>query len=552
MVFRCLLGAAACLAFAAPAHATTFVVTSEQSAGANTLRQAILDANDTPVRDEIQFNLTARQINLDSPLPAITAPLVIDGATNPGHVDNTDPAGFNATLSFLVFNPSGNASPGLDVRSDDVTINAMWFEDFSPAVRVTSGRNTSITGSVLGDTGGSYPLAELSPVVDVAGGSDATIGGLAIKDTNNLVGGSIGVRTAAAGTDVIGNIIAAHFIGVDLAPATRDSTVELNLVGPSGFYGGNSTGVRVRGSDNLVTDNAVYGSRGPGVAVVSGAGNEIRGTEFEDNGGLGIDLDAPGVLPNDPLDVDTGPNGLQNYPVLTSAVTSAGVTTVSGTFDGAPGTQVAVDLFASEACDPSGNGEGERFVGSTTSTTDTSGHASTSVSISAVADRTAFAATATTADGTSEFSKCVLAGPPPPAATATPVPAPVRDTTAPVLSRLSVKPKTFTVRRGTTIALRSSEPARLEIRIGRLDRGRRVGKRCLPDSRARKRRRACQRLVAIGVIRRDAVAGENRIRFTGTVGTRKLRPGTYQATVVATDPSGNVGAPSTATFRVSG
>ena len=71
-----------------------------------------------------------------------------------------------------------------------------------------------------------------------------------------------------------------------------------------------------------------------GVEVDSGTGNAIRGNSiFSNNGepgdGLGIDLDAGsatgplGVNPNDPGDPDTGPNGLQNYPVL-SGVSSGG------------------------------------------------------------------------------------------------------------------------------------------------------------------------------------------------------------------------------------
>ncbi len=65
--------------------------------------------------------------------------------------------------------------------------------------------------------------------------------------------------------------------------------------------------------------------------VKSGLGNapqpvgaRISGNAIYANGGIGINLvggteDAQGVTANDPGDGDTGPNYLQNYPVITSS-----------------------------------------------------------------------------------------------------------------------------------------------------------------------------------------------------------------------------------------
>jgi hypothetical protein len=96
---------------------------------------------------------------------------------------------------------------------------------------------------------------------------------------------------------------------------------------------------------------------------------------------LGIDLlggtegigAATGVTANDPCDADIGigaPNNLQNYPVLTSATSSGGITTVAGILDSTSSTAFTVDFYANSACDASGNGEGQTFLGSTTVTTD--------------------------------------------------------------------------------------------------------------------------------------------------------------------------------------
>src|SRR5262249_39413318 len=79
---------------------------------------------------------------------------------------------------------------------------------------------------------------------------------------------------------------------------------------------------------------------------------------------------------NAPLDADTGPNDVQNFPVLTSAVTNAAGTTVQGTLASKPNTVFCIELFASDAADPSGFGEAQTFLGFTSVATDAQGIAS--------------------------------------------------------------------------------------------------------------------------------------------------------------------------------
>ena len=79
------------------------------------------------------------------------------------------------------------------------------------------------------------------------------------------------------------------------------------------------------------------------------------------NGGLGIDLAVDGVTANDLGDGDTGPNGLLNFPVITSAVESGGTVTVDFDLD-VPAGDYRVEIFTNTAADPTGYGEGEAFV----------------------------------------------------------------------------------------------------------------------------------------------------------------------------------------------
>lgn len=101
--------------------------------------------------------------------------------------------------------------------------------------------------------------------------------------------------------------------------------------------------------------------------------NAIRGNAIYANANLGIDLGVDGVDSNDAGDADTGPNNRQNYPVLSSASSNASSTTITGSLNSTPNTQFILDFYASDSCDPSGYGEGGRYLGSDTVTTDGNG-----------------------------------------------------------------------------------------------------------------------------------------------------------------------------------
>ena len=160
--------------------------------------------------------------------------------------------------------------------------------------------------------------------------------------------------------------------------------------------------------------NVIAGNRGTGVQIFGFAttNNLVSRNSIHDNGGLGIDLDADGVSPNDAGDGDGGSNLLQNFPVLTSATITGGVTRVAGTLNSTPQTTFRVEFFSNGACDPSGFGEGARFLGSTDVTTDGAGNASFAVTGlgDPGADRSVTATAIDPNGNTSEFSACETVG----------------------------------------------------------------------------------------------------------------------------------------------
>jgi hypothetical protein len=108
-------------------------------------------------------------------------------------------------------------------------------------------------------------------------------------------------------------------------------------------------------------------------------------------------------------DVDSGPNNLQNFPIIGSALVGS-PNTISGTLNSAPGQAFTIQVYANPTCDSSGNGEGQTLIGSTTANTDGSGNAVWALNPGSLTVGNFITATATDSAGnTSEFSACFQA-----------------------------------------------------------------------------------------------------------------------------------------------
>jgi Cadherin-like/Cadherin domain/Right handed beta helix region len=171
----------------------------------------------------------------------------------------------------------------------------------------------------------------------------------------------------------------------------------------------------------------------------------IIGNQIFQNAALGIDLGWNGVSVNDANDIDVGANGLQNFPVLISAVSAAGSTTVSGTFNSEANTTYRLEFFRSATGLASGHGQAESFIGTVNVTTDALGNAIFNAVLSGAnsAVGSVISATATvslsnsTFGPTSEFSQNVLVSAAPPGITVSP-PTSLATTEAGVTSQFSI------------------------------------------------------------------------------------------------------------------
>ncbi len=136
------------------------------------------------------------------------------------------------------------------------------------------------------------------------------------------------------------------------------------------------------------------------------------------------------------------------------------------------------------------------------------------------------------------------------------------DTTAPVVSDVSVSPSPFRVGKGSTaivkraaprntaIRYRLSEKATVRLNIQRKLPGRRSGGTCVKPTAALRNAPRCTRLVTAVTLQRTGFTGQNRVAFTGRIDGKALPAGSYRVRAKATDKAGNASKARTAGFTI--
>ena len=351
----------------------------------------------------------------------------------------------NVTIAgnFIGTNPAGTAaspgsSGGFAIRqllgNNNVIGGAAAADrnllsgDLQGEIIVENGDNTQIVGNYIGtDVTGTLPLNVGSSQIGIR-----ILGGVPFLTTNTTISGNLVSGNNGGGifiTSPGGGFVQGNLIGTQ-----RDGVSPLG----NGNFGGIDLGSTdfVVGGTALGQANVIAFNTGWGVTVaLNVSGNSISGNSIYSNSQLGISLlgISPFPLANDACDVDTVPgNHGQNYPVITSAVIAAGNVTISGTLNSTASADFRLEFFSNVTCDPSGNGEGQTFLGSADVTTPVG---SCDVSFGPLVfpvppGQTIFTATATEEpSNTSEFSACFAAGGAPPTPTPTPTVTPTTTST---------------------------------------------------------------------------------------------------------------------------
>ena len=411
--------------------------------------------------DVIQFKIPGsgvQTIFVATPLPDINQTFNIDGYSQPGAKANTLANGDNAVLKIAInggFLTSGN---GLTIHGGGCTIQGLNIRNFSAGAGIyVYGSDNVIYGNFIG-TNETGTTAHGNAYGVILNNSFGTFVGQSIVADRNIISGNTqdGIQISLGGTlTILNNYIgtdasssvklgnAIYGLEIDNSPGNRIGFAFANsgnVIGGNGAFGvylngatntailSNSIGVSAFGSDvgnvsggigllgSPTHDNTIGGTgplaanriafNGPsgGIQIINSGGaginNNFSGNSIYANQGAGIQFGNPGVVSNDVGDADSGPNNLQNFPLLAVATVDKNSTTIAGTLNSSANGSFRIEFFSNPLVVAP-----QVFLGSEQVYTDSSGNAQVFLACTTVGTSGTITATATDAAGnTSQFS----------------------------------------------------------------------------------------------------------------------------------------------------
>ena len=293
VVLVCVLGGAAA------ADAAVLRVTTTNSEGAGSLRQAILDSNATPEADTIEFAIPGTGPHLIRPLgqwlPAIKGPAVIRGRA----LANGDPA-VVLDGSALVAPRTPDQCPGATVTYNAQTLQ--WettrIMGTGPNVRGYFGAGLAVHDSRDVDISG-LEVRNFCVGIAVVRSSNVSIHDVKIVDSHGAAGviftgddGEAGSTALAFNNRLTNSVLLDNGDGFEFTRGARDSVLEGNRIALTRLLpvDGNAVEFATAGDHNSVIGNTFTGYASTAMTVGSGSRHVIRGNRITANTGPGVTL----------------------------------------------------------------------------------------------------------------------------------------------------------------------------------------------------------------------------------------------------------------------
>ena len=323
--------------------------------------------------------------------------------------------GVDATGSVAL----GNSLDGIDLTSASAPGDTVMIGGTTPgAGNVISGNgyegvyasshNLVFQGNFVGtNASGTAVIGNAATGVEITGGdsqfglNDALIGGTSAA-ARNVIAGNSGGGILIGGSGDGTRLVQGNFIGTLADGTTPAGNLGFGIVSTTRA----TIGGAAAGSGNVIANNSGGGVSVGDSDVPFPTGVSILGNSIYNNAVVEIALLQPFTYPNDPGDGDSGANNYQNYPLVTSAVATAGGATVNGSLNSQPLTAYTIEFFSNVSLDPTVPNGRQTYLGKTMVTTGATGDVTFAADVAAPpAGQSIITATATDPDGnTSPFT----------------------------------------------------------------------------------------------------------------------------------------------------
>jgi len=243
--------------------------------------------------------------------------------------------------------------------------------------------------------------------VRIDSAANNVIGG-ATPAQSNLISGNAGNGITIANSGAETNLVQGNLIGIAADASTALPNQATGIAITDGASR-NLIGGDAAPAWNLIAFN---GFKGIEITGATTQRNTIRGNRIFSNQFLAIDLNGDGPTANDAQDGDNGSNGLQNFPVITSANVGLDLLFLNGTLNAKANSTYTLEIYSSGQDDDQGNGQGALPIATLTVNTNGNGIATIGEVLSvSVAPGQRLTMTATDSLGnTSEFSAAESVG----------------------------------------------------------------------------------------------------------------------------------------------